>query len=458
LAIKGTDIKKILPEEGTKNCKECGFPTCFAFAMKVAKAEIEVEKCPYLESGAKDKIKEALTPPMALVTIGQGQSSFEIGQEEVIYRHEKSFFRKPGIAILISDLDTDDGIDRKLEGVERAVFERAQVILKPDLLALSFDSRSRDRFERIVKKAHDRLPMTAVIISEDLEALFQARDIYNDRDPVLYPVTEKNIDEVLSRIKAAPTPLGLKSDGIGGLISLTEKCKAAEISQLVLDPSSKNLIEAIRDQTILRRAALKQGNRALGYPALAFPVRLAKNNLEEILFASALEAKYAGIVVVSSTAKKHLYPLLVHREDIYADPRKLRTVEAKVYLINSPGDDAPVLVTTNFALTYFIISSAAESSHIPVYLAVVDTGGFGVDTALADGRFHGQAIRDLFNKHRMNETIKTKRLILPSAAARVKDEIKDHLIDWEVFIGPKEANLLPGFLVSQSEEWGINRG
>lgn len=455
MALKGSELKKKLPEGGKKNCKECGFPTCFAFAMKVAKGDVGIEKCPYVSPEVIAEVQDAMTPPMALVKIGQGDYSFEVGEEEVMYRHEKSFFRQPGIAVLVSDKETDEEIDHKLELIKNSVFDRAQVTIKPDLWAIRFDSGDRSRFKQVVTKIHEASPLSAVIISEDLEALFQARDMYAERNPLLYPINESNLEAAIPRIKERPTPVAVKAQGVERLIPLTEKLKEDGINQLVLDPSSGNLVQAIEDQTIIRRATLKHGIRSGGYPTIAFPGNWTDDAMTETLYAGAAVAKYASVVVFSQAEKDYLYPLLIQRMDIYSDPRKLRSVEAKVYEISNPGEESPVLVTTNFALTFFNVSSEAESSRVPVYLAIVNTDGFGVQTSMGAGKFDGPIIADYLKKSGLEDKIKTKRLILPWLASRVKHELKDHLPDWEVHVGPKAINQLAPFLVESAGEWGL---
>jgi len=455
MALKGTELKSKLPEGGKKNCKECGLPTCFAFAMKVAKGDAEIDLCPHLAPEVIAEVKEALTPPIALVTIGTGDNAIAVGQEEVMYRHEKSFFREPAIAILVSDKDSDAEIAGKLQQINEAVFERAQVILKPNLWALRFDSGDRGRFEQVVKQIHSASPLSAVIISEDLDALFWARDYYRDRRPLVYPITAQNLDAALPKIKECPTVVGVRAESVEKLIPLTETLKAHGLDQIVMDPSSKSLLGGIEDQTIIRRCALTKGMRSLGFPTLAVPGSMTADKIEEILYAGAFVAKYAGVVVISSAAKDLLYPLLIERMDIYSDPRKLRSVESKIYELNEPGADAPVLVSTNFALTYFSVSNEVQASHIPSYLAVLDTGGFGVEPAMASGKFDGTAIAEFFKKTGLDQKVTHKRLILPWVARRIKHELRDDLPEWEVFLGPKAINQLPAFLQENAAEWGL---
>lgn len=455
MALKGSELKKKLPEAGKKNCKECGFPTCFAFAMKVVKGDAHIEKCPHVSPDVIAEVNEALTPPMVLVTIGRNGHSLEIGQEEVMYRHEKSFFRQTGVAVLVSDMETDEEIDRKLGLVKNSVFERAQVTIKPDLWAIRYDSGDRTRFEQVVTKIHEASPLSAVIISEDLDSLFLARDLYADRNPLIYPITEHNIDSAIPRIKERPTPVGVKAEGVEKLIPLTETLKRNGINQLVLDPSSRNLLDTIQDQTIIRRATLKKGFRPLGYPTIAFPGNWTNDAVTETLCAGAAVAKYASVIVTSHAEKDYLFPLLIQRMDIYSDPRKLRTVEPKVYEICNPDEESPVLVTTNFALTFFNVFSEAESSRVPVYLAILNTQGFGVQTAMGAGKFDSTIIADYLRKNGLDDKLKTKRLILPWIAGRVKHGLKDDLPDWEVYVGPRAINRLAPFLVESVGNWGL---
>ncbi len=455
MAIKASDLKKMLPEGGKKNCKECGLPSCFAFAMKLTKGGIELDRCPYIATEMKREIETALVPPMTMVTIGKGEEAIEIGEEEVMYRHEKTFLREPGIAILVSDEESDEVIDQKLKEVKNSVFERAQIILRPNLWALKFDSMDRSRFEAVVKKVYDSSPLTAIIISHNLDALFWARDVYIERNPLIYPITKENMEEAIPRIKASPTPVGVKAEGIEALIPLTEKLKEQGINDLILDTSPRSLLQGIQNQTIIRRSALKQGVRALGYPTIAFPYELTHDSIEEILYAGAFVAKYAGIVVTTNTAKDYLHPLLIQRMDIYSDPRKLRTVESKVYEINEPGEDAPILVSTNFALTFFSVSSEAESSRVPNYLAILDTGGLGIQPAMGAGKFNSILIAQFIKETGLEERVKAKRLILPWFAFQLKNDLLDELPGWEVYVGPKSVNQLSTFLVEMAREWGV---
>jgi len=445
MPISGSEIVKMLP--GRKPCKECGFPTCFAFAMKLASGGTTVDKCPYLSEEVKARLADLLAPPIKLVTIGAGENAVKVGNEEVIYRHEKTFVHSPGIALLISDREDNAKIEEKIKKVQELQFPWVSVNLKADLLAPYYESGDKNRFLSLVKKIYDSTNLGMVLISEDMDALFEARDICADRHPLLYPITKENIDEAILRIKASLTPVGLRGGSIEELVPLTAKLKDSGIEELVLDPGSKNLLEAIRDQTFIRRAALKHGFKPLGYPTIAFPCFMVKDGLKEILLASAYIPKWAGIIVLSDFDQYSLLPLLVQRLNIYTDPRFPMAVEEKYYEVGEPDEYSPVLVTSNWALTYFLVSSAVEATKIPAYICVKDAEGLGVLSAWAAGKFSGDSVGTFIKKCGVADKVKHRKLVIPGKVARIKGELEDALnLEWEVIIGPRETTGIASFL------------
>jgi len=448
MPVAGSEIVKMLP--GKKPCKDCGFPTCFAFAMKLASGGATVDKCPYLSEETKAKLLDLLAPPIKLVTIGSGENAVKIGNEEVIYRHEKTFVHSPGIALLISDKEDNAKIEEKIKKIKELQFPWVGVNLKADLLALYFESGSKDKFLALMKKVYDSTDLGMVLISEDMDALFAARDICADKHPLIYPITKENIDEAIPKIKENITPVGLRGGSIEELVPLTSKLKDAGIEEVVLAPGSKNLLEAIRDQTFIRRAALKQGFKPLGYPTIAFPCFMVKDGLKEILVGSAFINKWAGIIVLSDFNQYSLLPLLVQRLNIYTDPRFPMAVEEKYYEVGEPDESSPVLVTSNWALTYFLVSSAVEATKVPAYVCVKDAEGLGVLTAWAAGKFSGDSVGAFIKKCGIEDKVKHRKIVIPGKVARIKGELEDALnLEWEIIIGPREttgiAAFLPGF-------------
>jgi acetyl-CoA decarbonylase/synthase, CODH/ACS complex subunit gamma len=448
MPIAGSEIVKMLP--GKRPCKDCGFPTCFAFAMKLASGGATVDKCPYLSDEVKAKLLDLLAPPIKLVTIGSGENAVKIGNEEVIYRHEKTFVHSPAITLLISDKEDDATVGQKIKKIKELQFPWVGVNLKADLLALRFESGSKDKFVALAKKVKDATDMGVVLISEDLDALFAARDVLADRLPLIYPITKDNIDAAIPRIQAKPTPVGVRGKSTEELVSLTTKLKDAGIEELVLDPGSRTVPEAIRDQTFIRRAALKQGFRPLGYPTIAFPSFIAGDRLKEMMAGAAFINKWASIIVFSDFDQYTLLPLLVQRLNIYTDPRFPMAVEEKFYEVGQPDESSPVLVTSNWALTYFLVSSAVEATKVPAYICVKEAEGLGVLTAWAAGKFTGDAVGTFIKKCGIQDRVKHRKILIPGKVARIKGELEDALnLEWEIVVGPKEttgiATFLPAF-------------
>jgi acetyl-CoA decarbonylase/synthase complex subunit gamma len=321
------------------------------------------------------------------------------------------------------------------------------VNLKADLLALHYESGDKNRFLDLVKKAYDSTDLGVVLISEDMEVLFAARDICADRHPLVYPITKENVDTAIPKIKENLTPVGLRAGSVEELVPLTTKLKDAGIEELVLDPGSKNLVEAIRDQTFIRKAALKQGFKPLGYPTVAFPCFMAKDGLKEMLVGSTFINKWASIIVFSDLDKHSLLPLLVQRLNIYTDPRFPMAVEEKYCEVGEPNEYSPVLVTSNWALTYFLVSSAVEATKVPAYICVKDAEGLGVLTAWAAGKFGGDSVGTFIKKCGIEDKVKHRKLVIPGKVARIKGELEDALdLKWEIVIGPRETTGIGAFL------------
>jgi len=331
-------------------------------------------------------------------------------------------------------------------------FERVGNVLKIDLLALSNDSGDGGRFETLVKKAYETTDFPFILISEDTDILFSAAAMCADRRPLVYPITSENVSASIPKLKELGVPAGVKGDSLDEVISVTTQLKDAGVEESVIDPGSKNMLDGIRDQTLIRRAALKKGFRPLGYPTMAFPCNMYQDKYEEVLATSALMTKYAGIVVTSLTEKDFIFPLLVHRFNIYSDPRRPMTVEEKVYEVSQPDENSPILISTNYALDFFIVSGAIEEANIPAFLCIKDTGGIGVLAAWTSGKFTGEAIAEFLKKYDVENKVKHRKLIIPGVAKKLKDELEEELPSWEILLGPSEASDIPKFL---SEEWKV---
>ncbi|MGC8492352.1 MAG: acetyl-CoA decarbonylase/synthase complex subunit gamma [Syntrophobacteraceae bacterium] len=447
MALKGADILKKLPKT---NCKECGFPTCFAFAMKIATGGAKPQDCPHMSAESRAELEAELSPPVKLVTVGRGANALVIGEEEVMFRHEKTFFHEPGIAILLSDREAEAEIDQKLKKIVGFDFERIGVKLKVNLLALSHDSGEGDKYLALVRKVLETTDMALVLICRDTELLFAAAALCADRKPLVYPISGQNLEAAIPRLKELDVVAGVFGKGLDGVANTASALREAGIEEMVLDSAPGNMEEAVRDNTLIRRSALKKGFRPLGYPTIAFPCFLYEDRLQQVLAAAACITKYAGIVVLSEPDDHLLLPLLVYRFNIYSDPRRPMTVEEKIYEIGGPGENSPLLITTNYALDFFIVSGAIEEAGLPAYLCIKNTEGLGVLASWTSGKFNGEAIAEFFGKYGVEKTVKHRKLIIPGAARKLKEELEEDLPGWQIILGPHEASDIPKFL---AEEW-----
>ena len=448
MALTGIQIFKMLPKT---NCKECGHPTCLAFAMALASGKAELASCPYVSDEAKEQLAEASAPPVRPMQIGAGDRSFKIGGETVLFRHEKTFLGAPGLGVLVST-DTDEGtLTEKLKEWDTFQFERVGFNLRPELVAIKDVNGDSGKFAALAKKVVDESNFCLVLMSEDVGVMKAGIDSCADRKPVIYAATKDNVDDMGALAKEKGLPLALKAGDVDGLMELTGKLTGMGLKDLILDSNSRTVRRAFEDQIWLRREAIMKKNRALGFPTITFPCEMADNLDKETVIASMFIAKYAGIIVLSDFIGESLFPLLVERLNIYTDPQRPMTVDQGIYEINGPNENSPVVITTNFALTYFIVSAEIDASRVPSWLLIMDTEGLSVMTAWAAGKFVGDAVGIFVNKSGILDKVKHKKLIIPGYAAAISGDLEEEVKDSEVLIGPRDASQITKFL----KEFGV---
>jgi acetyl-CoA decarbonylase/synthase complex subunit gamma len=443
MGMTGIQIFKMLPKT---NCGECGVPTCLAFAMNLAAGKAELDACPYVSDEAREKLAEASAPPIRPVAVGAGVRAFKIGGETVMFRHEKTFFNKTGVAALIPSDTAMDALEQKLKAWNALQFERVGLNLRPELVALKDMNGDGKAFAAAAKKIAEESEFNLILMTENLDAMKAAAEACAFKKPLLYAATAENAEDMANLAKETGLPLAVKADDVEGLMALTDQLTGMGVKDLVLDSGSRDIKQVFQDQVVIRRAPLKAGNRSLGFPTIAFPCEMASNLDVETMIAAMLIAKYAGIVVLSDFQGDSLFPLLVERLNIYTDPQRPMTVTQGIYEINGPDENSPVLVTTNFSLTYFIVSGEIEGSRVPSWLLIMDTEGLSVMTAWAAGKFSGDVVGAFVKKCGIADKIAHKKIIIPGYAAAISGEMEEELPDWDVMIGPRDASLIPKFL------------
>jgi len=443
MALTGIQIFKLLPKT---NCKECGVPTCLAFAMNLASGKAELAACPYVSDEAREKLAEASAPPIRPVAIGQGVRKTTTGGETVLYRHEKTFFNPTLLAGTISSDISAADLEKNLKIYNAFQYERVGLNLRPELIALKDAGTGKEAFAACAKMIAETSEFNLILMTEDMDVMTAGVATSGFKRPLLYAATEANVDAMGALAKENNLPLAVKAASVEALIPLTTKLTAMGLKDLVIDSGAREIKQSLEDQVAIRRAALKAGNKALGFPTITFPSQMASNLDMETLIAGMFVAKYGGIVVMSNFKTESLFPLLLERLNIFTDPQRPMTVVEGIYPIGNPDENSPVAVTTNFALTYFIVSGEIEASKVPTWLLVKDSEGLSVLTAWAAGKFGGDDVGAFVKKCGIMEKVKHKELIIPGYAAAIAGDVEEELPGWTITVGPREAAHLPAFL------------
>ncbi len=445
MPLTGIEIFKLLPKT---NCGRCGVPTCLAFAMSLAAGKAELAACPAISDEARLKLEEASAPPIRPIVIGTGPRAIKIGGETVLFRHEKRFENPPGFAMLISDAMPTAEIISRIERFNSFTYERVGFKLRPEMLALKCDSGNANTYTNLINEALSKSDAGLILMCEDPGIMAVVVGAAADRKPLLYAATEANADQMAAIAKQYRLPLAARASGLNELAALTDKLARLGLKDIVLDTGARKLKQAFTDQVMLRRLAIQSKFRSLGFPTIIPAHEMGDDPLAEAMIAGVFVAKYGGIIIMSDFQGETLFPLLVLRLNLYSDPQRPLATAEGIYEINAPDENAPVLVTSNFSLTYFIVSGEIENSRVPSYLLVKDTEGLSVMTAWAAGKFGADNIASLVKKCGIADRIKHRNLIIPGYLAAESGTLEEELPGWRVAVGPREGAHIPPFLKS----------
>ncbi|MFN3406572.1 MAG: acetyl-CoA decarbonylase/synthase complex subunit gamma [Caldimicrobium sp.] len=439
MGLTGIQILGKLPK---KNCKECGFPTCMAFAMKVAAGQAEITACPYVDPKVVEEIAEATAPPIRTVKLGGGENLYSLGGETVLFRHEKRFENPPLIGTYVNTKMEEAEINRRIELYKKLVWDRVGIKLQPDVIFIE-GFQDGNRFLNLVKKIREELPHVALILSAEVKALEEALEICGEFKPLLYGAKSENVEEMIRVAKEKNVPIALVGESLDNLVELAEKAMQNGLKDLVLDSGALSVRELFEDLVIIRRSAIKKRFKPFGFPVITFPYKYTDDYLVESSIAGLLIAKYASVIILSDLKAESLFNLLVERMNIFTDPQKPLVVEEGIYPVNGPDEYSPVVITCNFALTYFIVNGEIEGSRVPTWLLIKNTDGLSVLTAWAAGKFGADSIAEFVKKCGIENKIKHRKLEIPGYLAGIKGELEEELPGWEIIVGPREASGLP---------------
>jgi len=444
MALTGLQIYKLLPKT---NCGDCNFPTCMAFAMQVAAKKVSLDQCPHVSEEAKAQLAEASAPPMKLVSIGDNENKLEIGQETVLFRHKEKFYHPTGVAILVEDTLTNSELDKKISLINQLKFTRVGEEIGIDLVALQHNSTNAEDYSKLAGKITEKTTLPLIFICQDPSIIEPALELVGNKRPLIYSANKENFEKMASLAKQYNCTLAVYAENPEELADLTQNIKKLGVDDLILDPGTRKTRTALEYLTKLRRLAVEKVFRPLGYPTIVFTNE--EDPFQEVIQASTYVCKYANIVVVKAKDTWQLLPLLTVRQNIYTDPQVPNAVEPKLYEIGAVTPDSPVIVTTNFSLTYFTVESEVGNSKVPTYISVVETEGMGVLNAYAGDKWSAEKIAKTLEQQKVREKVNHNTIIIPGLVAVFRAELIDEF-GWNILVGPEEAARIPSFL---RNEW-----
>ena len=428
---------KLLPKT---NCKDCGQPTCLAFAMQLANQKAKIEDCPHIDSGAKDTIAEAAAPPVKTVTVGAGNSKISMGGETVLFRHERRFINPIAYALTVSDELSADDIKKRIDYIKSISFDRIGMIFKVDMISVKNDSKDASKFKAAAESVMSLWNQPFVLESDDPSAIEEALKTSKLRVPLIYGATSETFDRMLDIAKANKVPLGIKASSTQEAADLAEKAKAAGYDEIILDLGAKGIKDVVEQHTIARRAAIKKKFKPLGYPLM----NRAGSGEYAVMTAVISTLKYGSLVIFDDLKNYEALPLFTLRQNIYTDPQVPIQVKQAVYPIGNPDEHSPIMFTTNFSLTYFTVRADIEKSKIPVWLQIVNTDGLSVLTAFAAGKFDADHIKAAFDESGVLEK-SDGPVILPGLVSRLSGKLEE-AIGRKVVVGTTESKNIPKHL------------
>ena len=439
MAVKGLDIFKLSPK---KNCKECGSPTCMAFCMKVAQGAVPITKCPYMSEEAIALLSEATQPPMKTIEVG----AHKLGGETVMMRHEKTLVNRNLFAATLCTCMDDATVEARLEGIKKVDYER---IGEREMVECVFvhDAGDSAKFVELCKKAAAIEGRTVIIDTKDVETAKAAVEAIKDNKPILNGANKDTFAAMNEIAKAAGLVLGVSGADLSELHDTVAELEKAGNKNLILDVTASTIKETFANAVLVRRSAIKDGDKTFGYPSIVNLGVLCNHDEHlETALAAMFVVKYGSIIVMDKVGYAEALPLYGLRQNIFTDPQKPMKVAPGIYPVNGAGPDDPCALTVDFALTYFLVSGELERSKVPVNLLITDASGMSVLTAWAAGKFSSTSVKKFFDEFDVASKINNRTLIIPGKVAVMKGEIQDKLPEWNVVVGTREAVELVKYL------------
>jgi acetyl-CoA decarbonylase/synthase complex subunit gamma len=469
-AISPIEIYKFLPRT---NCQKCGEENCMAFAAKLVNMETKLDKCAPLIEEEKykanyEKIWNIIKPAVKEIIVKRGDISIKIGGEYVMYRHDLTYINPPPIALDVDDEMDENEIINRVKFTENFSYTYTGINLKLDMIAIRSVSEDPKKFMKAVKIVMENTKLPIMLCSFKPEIIEAGLSLLKNDRPLIYAATESNWNEMAKLAKEYKCPLAVFSPGdMDGLLTITKNLLDNGISDLILDPGTfvgNGLSTTINSLVAIRWKACEEGDPLYGFPTMGVPMtawflingdKLKKATWEAITAAS-LIVNHVSLLIMHSIEGWVLLPITILRRNIYTDPRKPVSVKPELKIIGNPNEWSPVFVTSNFVLTYYLVSGDIENSKIDSYLLIVDTEGYAVDVATAANKFVPDKFKEVIDASGLEKKVKHRILIIPRKAAKISGEVED-AIKWRVIVGPSDSSEIPAFIKNEwpkiLEEW-----
>lgn len=439
MALSGIQIYKMLPQT---NCKECGYPTCLAFAMKLAAKQVELSLCPYVSESAKAELSEAAAPPVRPISLSSDGYEVKAGNEVVLFRHEKTFYTRPGIFLRVYDNEDEGKIESKVTAVDSYHVDYVGIDLSMAGIAVQ---AANGNFAKTVSLVRNFSKKPLILVGEPADLQAGMNELIEGEKPLICFATQDNWEEMGELAKKSGAALAISGNTIDEIVDLSMKLQSIGVNDLVISPTQRSFYATLIANTTIRRMALKKNYKPLGFPIMSFPGDVRNPAREAVLAAQAI-GKYSSFIIIDNFSPERIYPLLVLRENIYTDPQKPIQVQPGVYEINNPSANDPVLVTTNFSITYFSVANEVEGSGNSAWLLVADSEGMSVLTAWAAGKFDAEGIAKAVKENQLASKLEKRRIVLPGHVAVLSGELEEELPEWEIKVGPREAVDIPQYM------------
>jgi acetyl-CoA decarbonylase/synthase complex subunit gamma len=469
------DVYMLLPKT---NCKECGEPNCMAFAAKLANREVSLEECPPIlkkeHEKAYKKLQEMLAPVIKGITIGMGEHAVKIGGKLVMYRHDFTYHNPAALAFDVTDemplhprFSEEEALVDRVKNVENFLYNYIGRDLNLDMIAVRSTSNDPKTFKSAVENVTKVTDLPLILCALDPSVMEAGLVAAAGRRPLIYAATKKNWSEMadLALIYNCPLTVFAPND-LDLLRSLSKTMIEYGVEDLLLDPGTfpgEGLSDTVNNFTMVRRNACKGGDELFGFPLIGTPITawFGEKDSKEMLawreayIASMLMSRYADILIMHSLDGWVQLPTVIWRFNIYTDPRKPVSVDAQLYTFGKPDEMSPVMLTTNYALTYFTVESDLKKFGGNYYLIVADTEGISVESAVAGRYLTAESIAEAVKESGVAEKVKHKYLIIPGMAARLSGETEDELKNiglpgWHIIVGPRDSSGIAKLL---DEKW-----